>query len=324
MTYPADTTGTPAARRPRVVILGGGFAGLTAARTLRRAPVEITLIDRTNHHLFQPLLYQVATAALDPSDITAPIRFLLRRQENATVLLARVESVDTGRRLVHLDTGMERDGKAPPKRSLPYDFLIVATGARHAYFGHEEWEPLAPGLKSLEDAIEIRRRFLLAFEHAEMALDPDEEQEHLTFVVVGGGPTGVELAGVLPQIARRTLRRDFRHIDPARARVLLLEGGERVLPAFPPEISARARRDLEALGVEVRTRCLVTRIEPDAVYAGEERIPARTVFWGAGNQASPLGRTLGVPVDRAGRVPVEDDLSIPGHPRCSWWGTLPP
>jgi NADH dehydrogenase len=301
-----------ARERPRVVILGGGFGGLYAARRLRTEPVDVTLIDRTNHHLFQPLLYQVATAALAPSDITAPIRFLLRHQRHTTVLLAEARQVDVERRVVLIDDG----------REVPYDYLIVATGSRHAYFGHDEWEPHAPGLKSLDDALEIRRRFLLAFEEAEKSESSSTRDALLTFVLIGGGPTGVELAGMLQEIAQQGLREDFRRIDPTRTRVILLEGGPRLLPSFPEKLSAIARRDLEELGVEVRTNSMVTRVEPDAVYVGAERIPACTVFWAAGNAASPLAHSLGVPLDRVGRVPVERDLSLPGHPEVFVVGDL--
>jgi NADH dehydrogenase len=301
------------AGRPRVVILGGGFGGLHAARALRRAPVEVTLIDRTNHHLFQPLLYQVATASLSPADITAPVRWLLRGQRNATVLLGEVLEVDVDRRLVRL---------ADDFAAVPYDYLIVATGARHAYFNHPEWEALAPGLKSIDDALVIRNRFLLAFEEAERTDDPEERDAWLTFVIVGGGPTGVELAGALPPIARRAMRRDFRRIDTALTRVILLEGGPRVLPTFPERTSAAAQRALEELGVEVRTSSIVTDVQADAVCVGDERIRARTVLWAAGNAASPIGATLGAPLDRAGRVLVEPDLSIPGHPEVFVVGDL--
>jgi NADH dehydrogenase len=295
------------------VILGGGFAGLTAARTLRRADVDITVIDRTNHHLFQPLLYQVATAVLAPSDITVPIRWRLRNQKHTTVLLAEAREIDVERRIVYLD-----DERKP----VGYDFLIVATGARHSYFGHDEWEDIAPGLKSIADAYELRRRFLLAFEYAEKTDDPAERDAYQTFVIVGAGPTGVELAGIIPDTARNAFRKDFRRIDTTRTRVVLLEGGQRVLPSFVEELSAKALEDLHELGVEVRLNSLVTRIEPGAVYVGEERIPTHTVFWAAGNAASPLGRTLGVPTDRAGRVQVEPDLSIPGHPEVFVVGDL--
>jgi NADH dehydrogenase len=296
---------TAAAARPRVVIVGGGFAGLSAAKALASAPVEVTLLDRANHHTFQPLLYQVATAVLAPSEIASPIRWLLRRQRNVTVLLASVDRVDLSRRTVIADGGA---------MEMPYDYLILAPGARHAYFSHPEWETLAPGLKSLEDAHEMRRRFLLAFEEAEKCDDARETESWLTFVIVGGGPTGVELAGILPEVARHGIARDFRRIDTRRTRVILLEGGPRVLPSFSGRLSERARRDLTELGVEVRTGALVTRIEPDAVYVSDERIACRTVFWAAGNAASPLATSVGAPLDRAGRVLVEPDLSAPGHP----------
>ena len=303
----------PGAARPRVVIVGGGFAGLSAAKALAAAPVEVTLLDRSNHHTFQPLLYQVATAVLAPSEITSPIRWLLRRQANVTVLLVAVDRVDVVRRVVIADGGT---------MEMPYDYLILATGARHAYFSHPEWEALAPGLKSLEDAREMRRRFLLAFEEAEKSAHAPEREAWLTFVIVGGGPTGVELAGVLPEVARRGIARDFRRIDTRRTRVVLLEAGPRVLPSFAEWISERARRDLTDLGVEVRTGALVTRIEPDAVYVGDERIACRTVFWAAGNAASPLAKSLGAPLDRVGRVMVEPDLSVPEHPEIFVAGDL--
>jgi NADH:ubiquinone reductase (H+-translocating) len=292
------------ARRPHVVIVGGGFGGMRAARTLAKAPVDVTVVDRTNHHLFQPLLYQVATAVLAPSDITIPIRYVLRKQRNVTVLMAEVRDVDLASRVLYLDD---------ERRELRYDFLILAAGARHSYFGHDEWEDDAPGLKSISDAYELRRRFLTAFEEAEKANTREEKQEWLTFVVVGGGATGVELAGIIPDTAQ-AFRRDFRTIDTCATRVVLVEGGPRVLPAFPEDLAERARRDLQSLRVEVRTGSIVTRVAPDGVYIGEERIPSRTVFWAAGNAASPLGKLLGVPLDRAGRVLVGPDLSIPGHP----------
>jgi len=297
---------------PRVVIVGGGFGGLYAARGLRTATAAVTVIDRANHHLFQPLLYQVATAVLAPSDIASPLRWLLRRQRNTTVLLAEATSVDPVKRVVHLDRSED----------VPYDYLLLATGARHSYFGKPEWEALAPGLKSLDDAREMRRRFLLAFEEAERTDDPEERRAALTFVIVGGGPTGVELAGMLPEVARYSMRNDFRRFDISKTRVLLLEGGPRLLPTYPEELSARAKRDLEQLGVEVRTSSYVTGIEPDHVCIGSERIPTRTIFWAAGNQASPLGRSLGAPLDRAGRVLVEPDLSVPGHPEIFVCGDL--
>jgi NADH dehydrogenase len=292
-------------RRPRVVIVGGGFGGLYAARALKRANADIVVLDRTNHHLFQPLLYQVATAAVAPTNITAPIRWLLRRQRNTTTLMLAVVGIDTERRVVHTRDGPE----------IAYDYLILAAGARHSYFQHPEWEPLAPGLKSVDDAIELRRRLLRAFERAELIENPDERVPWLTFVLVGGGPTGVELAGMIPTMATHTLPREFRRIAHDTARVILLEGGPRVLPTYPEALSEHARRDLVSLGVEVRTGALVTSVEPGVVRVGaDEVIRANTVMWAAGNAASPLGKTLGVPVDRMGRVPVNPDLSIPGHP----------
>jgi NADH dehydrogenase len=297
-------------RKPRIVIVGMGFGGLYAARALKRADAAITVLDRTNHHLFQPLLYQVATALLAPTDITAPIRWLLRKQSNTTVLMTSVTEVDPERRVVRTQDG-----------DFPYDFLILATGARHAYFGHPEWERYAPGLKSIDDAIELRRRILLAFERAEI-VDEAERQGWLTFVLVGAGPTGVELAGMISTMARHGLPREFRRCDPSKARVLLLEGGPRVLPTYPAHLSERARRDLVDLGVEVRTGALVTNVEEGAVSVGDETIRARTVIWTAGNAASPVGRFLGSPTDRAGRVQVEPDLSIPGHPELFVIGDL--
>ena len=299
--------------RRQIVIIGGGFGGLTAARALRNVDADVTVIDRTNHHLFQPLLYQVATAELEPGDITAPIRWILRRQQNTTVFLGEARSIDVDRKVVCLDY---------ENREIPYDYLIVATGSRHAYFGREDWEPLAPGLKAIEDGTEIRRRFLLAFERAEKSMNETERNDYLTFVIVGGGPTGVELSGTFPMIARKALYPDFRHIDTRKTRVILLEGGPRILPSFPESLASIAYRDLTDLGVEVHTNSVVTRIEPDAVYVGEERYPTRTVFWAAGNAASPLGKTLGVPVDQVGRVMVESDLSIPGHPEVFVAGDL--
>ena len=300
-------------KRRQVVIIGGGFGGLTAAKTLRNVDADVTVIDRTNHHLFQPLLYQVATAALAPSDITSPIRWILRRQQNTRVFLGEVCSIDTGRKVVCMDY---------ENREIPYDYLIVATGSRHAYFGHEDWEPIAPGLKAIEDGTEMRRRVLLAFERAEKATDEAEKSDYLTFVIVGGGPTGVELSGALPMIARKALYSDFRRIDTRQTRVILLEGGPRILPSFPESLASVAHRNLGELGVEVHTNSVVTRIERDAVYVGAQRFPTRTVFWAAGNAASPLGKTLGVPVDHAGRVVVQPDLSIPGHPEVFIAGDL--
>jgi NADH dehydrogenase len=289
---------------PHVVILGGGFAGLYAAQGLAGAAVRITVIDRQNHHLFQPMLYQVATAALSPSDIASPIRSILREQQNAEVLLGEVSEIRAADRKVALTDGSTVD----------YDYLIVATGARHSYFGRDDWEVFAPGLKSLEDAEEIRRRVLTSFERAERETDPVKRHSHLTFVVVGGGPTGVEVAGALAEVRRYALRRDFRHIDPGEATVMLLEGGDRLLPSYPAELSDRAKNDLRRLGVEVRVQTLVTDIHAGYVVAGGWTIPSRTVIWAAGNVASPLTKSLGVPLDRAGRVLVEPDCSVPGHP----------
>ncbi len=290
---------------PHVVIVGGGFGGLYTARALASRPVRVTLLDRRNHHLFQPLLYQVATAALNPSDIATPLRSILRQAANVTVLLAEVESVDlAGRRLV-LDEG-----------ELGYDALVLAAGAGNSYFGHDDWEPFAPSLKTLEDALEIRRRVLLAYEAAERARDGAEQRALLTSVVIGGGPTGVELAGALAEISRETIARDFRLIDPTKARIVLVEAGPRVLASFPEPLPGRAASALARIGVEVRTGALVTRVTPDAVWLGGEQIRARTVLWAAGVAAAPLTRTLGVPLDRAGRVLVEPDLSLPGHPEA--------
>jgi NADH:ubiquinone reductase (H+-translocating) len=290
--------------RPKVVIIGGGFGGLYAARALRDAAVDVTVIDRTNHHVFQPLLYQVATATLAPTDIAAPIRWLLHAQKNTEVLLAEAREVVPGARIVRCDGGLE----------LHYDFLIVAAGARHSYFGHDDWEHRAPGLKSVADAIELRRRWLLAFERAERASDATERQTNMTFVIVGGGPTGVELAGMLPTIARFALPKDFRRIDTASARIILIEGGPRLLPTFPEDLSARAERDLVELGVEVRTNARVTNVGDGFVEMGSERIDAGTILWAAGNAASSLGASLGATRDRMGRVEVNEDLSIAGHP----------
>ncbi len=298
-------------RWPHVVIIGGGFGGLNAARALARAPVRITLLDRRNHHLFQPLLYQVATAALNPSDIAYPIRSALAHQRNARVLLAEARSIDVATRTVALDGG-----------ELQYDYLILATGATHSYFGKDQWAKLAPGLKSVEDAIEIRRRIFIAYEAAERESDPRAQEEFLTFAVVGGGPTGVELAGMLPVVARASMRAEFRRADPASSRVVLLEGGPRILPGFPEDLAAHAANDLRQLGVDVRTGSIVTHVDAEGVNIGEERLAARTVFWAAGNAASPLGASLGAPLDRAGRVLVNGDLSVPGHPEIFVVGDL--
>ncbi len=289
---------------PHVVIVGGGFAGLYTARGLADAPVRITVVDRENHHLFQPMLYQVATAALASSNIASPIRSILSRQPNAEVLMGEVVSIQPDPRTVTLADGS----------TLNYDYLILATGARHSYFGHDEWEMLAPGLKSLEDAEEIRRRILLSFERAERESDPVKRHAHLTFVVIGGGPTGVEVAGALAEIRRHALRRDFRHIDPREATVMLIEGGPRILSSYPAELAERAKYELRRLGVEVREQTMVTEIRPGLIQASGWTIPTQTVVWAAGNVASPIMQTLGTPLDRAGRAIVEPDCSVPGHP----------
>lgn len=290
--------------RPRVVIVGGGFGGLKAIRALRGANVDVTLIDRHNYHLFQPLLYQVATAELGTGEIAWPIRHLLRRQAGTTTVLGTVVGVDAQGRKVELADGTR----------IPYDYLILATGARHAYFGHDEWEPFAPGLKTLEDATAIRRKLLLAFEAAEQEPDPARRKALLTFAIVGAGPTGVELAGAVVELAHTSLREDFRTIRPEDVRVVLIEAGPRVLAAFAPQLSGYAVGALERLGAEVRLNAAVTVVDRDGVVAGGERIAARTVLWAAGVQASPAARWLDAPADRAGRIKVEPDLSVPGHP----------
>src|SRR6202167_4258501 len=288
-----------------VVIIGGGFGGIAAAQALKHAPVRLTMIDRRNHHLFQPLLYQVATAALNPADIAAPIRRILRRQRNASVILGDATAINTRQKIVQLLDG-----------EVAYDYLIVASGATHSYFGHDEWLGPAPGLKTLEDAVEIRRRVLVAYEAAEREVDPAEVANWMTFVIIGGGPTGVEMAGALAEISRRVLERDFRRIDPSRARIVLIEAGAKLLPAMSPESSASARRQLERLGVEIVTDSPVTAIDDRGVTHGGRRLDSRTVIWAAGVAASPLGRALGaavgVALDRAGRVVVNQDLSVPG------------
>jgi NADH:ubiquinone reductase (H+-translocating) len=298
--------------RPRVVIIGGGFGGLYCARALARLPVQVTLLDRRNHHLFQPLLYQVATAALNPSDIAQPIRAILRKQSNVEVLMAEVTSVDApGRRV------LVGDGKP-----VPFDYLVVATGATHSYFGHDEWQKRAPGLKTLEDAIEIRKRILSAFEEAERAEDPAIQQQWLTFVIVGGGPTGVELAGAIAEVSFTTLKRDFRRIDPSRARVILLEGSPNLLAAYAPELQLKAVEQLRKLGVDVRTSRQVSQIDDHGVTVAGEHIAARTVLWGAGVAASPLAKSLGAPLDKAGRVLVTPTLNVPGSDRIFVIGDL--
>jgi NADH dehydrogenase len=295
---------TTASAVPRVVVIGGGFGGLTAARALKKAPVEVLLIDRRNHHVFQPLLYQVATAGLSPGDIAAPIRWILRHQPNARVWMGDVASIDPAAKLLHLTDGAQ----------VPWDYLIVAAGATHAYFGHDEWHLHAPGLKTLEDALDARRRVLLAFEQAERETDRARQRRLLTFVVVGGGPTGVEMAGSLAEISRHALANDFRAIDPESARVILIEGGPNILGAYPEELSQFARRSLERLGVNVWTGSVVTNVTEGKVHVGGETIEAGTILWAAGVSASPLGAKLGVPLDRAGRVLVNDDLTVPGYP----------
>jgi NADH dehydrogenase len=286
---------------PHVVVVGAGFGGLNTVRALRRARVRVTLVDRRNHHLFQPLLYQVATAALSPADIAYPVRSILRHQQNAAVLLAEAVAVDRAARELVLSDGR-----------LPFDYLVLATGARHAYFGHDAWEKNAPGLKTLEDALEIRRRILLAFERAEREPDEPRRRALVTFVIVGGGPTGVELAGAIGEISRQVMVSDFRAIDPREAQIVVLEAGPRILPSFPEDLALRAQESLRALGVEVRTGCPVTAMGNGFVEAGGTRIAAATILWAAGVRASPLAATVGAPLDRVGRVLVEPDLSIPG------------
>lgn len=302
---PCRGTAVPALRRPRVVIVGAGFGGLEAARALRRVPAEVTLVDRRNHHLFQPLLYQVATAALSPGDIAWPIRTVFRGQRNVTVLLAAATGVDLDARLLRIDG----DGGA-----IPYDVLVLATGATHGYFGHEDWARFAPGLKTIEDATELRRRLLLAFERAELAEDPSERERQLTFAVIGGGPTGVELAGAISELARHTLRGEFRRIDTRAARVLLIEAGPRVLGNLPATLSATARASLERMGVTVTTDDPVTGVGTEGVTLASGLVPAATIFWAAGVRASSAAEWLGTQADRAGRVVVAPDLSVPGHP----------
>ncbi|HEY6206116.1 MAG TPA: NAD(P)/FAD-dependent oxidoreductase [Chthoniobacterales bacterium] len=297
--------------RPHVLILGGGFGGLEAAKKLACKEIRVTVIDRTNYHLFQPLLYQVATAALSPADIASPIRAVLSKCKNMEVILADVQSVDVERKKVRL-----------AETELGYDYLIVATGARHSYFGHPEWEKVAPGLKSLEDAVEIRRRILMAFEYAEKITDEAARKAAMTFVVIGGGPTGVEMAGAIAEIARYTLAKDFRHIDPSQARVILIEGEPRVLAPYPEDLQISAMKQLAALGVEIRTGVHATNLTEAGLNVGEEFIPCRVKVWAAGNLASSIGQSLGAPVDRVGRVIVNNDLTIPGHPEVQVIGDL--
>jgi NADH:ubiquinone reductase (H+-translocating) len=299
------------AKKPRVIIVGSGFGGLEAAKKLACKDVHVTVIDRTNYHLFQPLLYQVATAALSPADIAAPVRAVLSKCRNVEVILAEVQSVDVDAKKVKT-----------VDLAIDYDYLILATGARHSYFGHDEWETLAPGLKSLEDAIELRRRILLAFEYAEKITDEAARRAALNFVIIGGGPTGVEMAGAIAEISRHTLAKNFRHIDPSQARVILIEGEPRLLAAYPEDLSASARKQLEDLGVEVRTGARATNLTEQGVQVNGEFIPCRVKIWAAGNTASFVGKTLGAPVDRCGRVIVNDDLTIAGHPEVQVIGDL--
>lgn len=296
---------------PRVVIIGAGFGGLEAAKHLGDKPVRVTVVDHTNYHLFQPLLYQVATAALSPADIAAPIRGVLSKYENITVILAEAQAV-------HLEARTVRTSE----QVINYDYLILATGARHSYFGHPEWEKLAPGLKSLEDAVEIRRRILMAFEFAEKTADAEERAAAMNFVIIGGGPTGVEMAGAIAEIARETLAKDFRHIDPSTARVILVEGDKRVLSSYPEDLSASALKQLQELGVEVITGTHAQNLTDKGLEVAGKFIPCRVKIWAAGNVASFVGKTLGVPVDRAGRVIVQNDLTVPGHPEVQVIGDL--
>ena len=305
---PSVRPGAPADRSPsgsplRVVILGAGFAGLAAAKALGKAPVALTVIDRHNYHLFQPLLYQVATAGLSPAEIATPIRSILRHQRNTQVLLGRVEAIDKAERLVHVDG-----------RLVPYDVLIVATGARHGYFGQDHWEQVAPGLKQIDDATRLRHRILLAFETAETSDDPDERRRLLNFVIIGGGPTGVELAGAIAELAKVALARDFRQVDPRASRIILVESGPRVLASFPEKLSAFAKTALERLGVEVRLGHPATAVDAGGVVVDRQRIESRTVVWAAGVAASPAAKWLDAEHDRAGRVMVGADLTLPGHP----------
>ena len=297
--------------KPHVIIVGAGFGGLEAAKKLACEDVRVTVIDRTNYHLFQPLLYQVATAALSPADIAAPVRAILSKCRNVEVILVEVQSVD-----------VEAKKVKTADLEIDYDYLILATGARHSYFGHNEWEKLAPGLKSLEDAVELRRRILLAFEYAEKATHEAARRAAMNFVIIGGGPTGVEMAGAIAEISRYTLAKDFRHINPSEARVILIEGEPRLLAAYPPDLSESARKQLADLGVEVRTSTRATNLTEDGVQTGDELIPCRVKIWAAGNNASFVGKTLGAPADRVGRVIVNDDLTIPGHPEVQVIGDL--
>lgn len=299
------------AQKPHVVIIGGGFGGLEAAKKLGSESVQLTVIDRTNHHLFQPLLYEVATAALSPADIAAPIRAVLTKHENIEVILAEVQSIDVAAKTVNT-----------AERAISYDFLILATGSRHSYFGNDEWEKVAPGLKSLEDAVEIRRRLLMAFEYAEKIEDEAARRAAMTFAIIGGGPTGVEMAGAIAEISRYTLAKDFHHINPSDARVILVEGGDRILSGFPEKLSESALKQLQEIGVEVRLNARATNLSDAGLEIGGEFIPCRVKIWAAGNAASVLGKSLGAPLDRAGRVIVNEDLTIPDHPEVQVIGDL--
>src|SRR5712671_4460758 len=289
--------------RPRVIIVGAGFGGIEAAKSLRHEAVDVIVIDRQNHHCFQPLLYQVATAALSPADVAWPIRHILRKQDNATVLMADVRGVDTGKRVLRTD-----------QIDIPYDYLVLATGATHSYFGHDEWADVAPGLKRIEDATRIRRRILIAFERAELAADTAERKRLLTFAIVGGGATGVEMAGAISEVARQSLAKDFRHIDPTSARIVLIEAGPRIMPAFPENLADYVRRTLAKKGVEVMTSARVVLCDARGVALEHGRLDAGTIIWAAGVVASPAAQWLNVEHDRAGRVRVNADLSVPGHP----------
>jgi len=293
----------PDTKPPKVLIIGAGFGGLECARALKKAPVSVTVLDRHNHHTFQPLLYQVATAAISPADIAWPVRSILRDQKNAEVLMCSIKSIDTEAKIVHAS-----------RHDLPYDYLVIATGVTHSYFGHDEWQNAAPGLKSLTDATKIRSRVLISFERAETADTEEDRKRLLTFIVIGGGPTGVEMAGAIAEIARHALRYDFRHIDPRSARILLIEGGPRILPAFPEDLSAYAQRSLEKMGVEVMTSSMVTDVRRDGVSLGDKTIESEAIIWAAGVVAGPAARWIGAAHDRAGRIRVGKDLSVPGHP----------
>ncbi|HWK87724.1 MAG TPA: NAD(P)/FAD-dependent oxidoreductase [Xanthobacteraceae bacterium] len=297
------TTSDSTNAQPKVLIIGAGFGGLECARALKNAPVSVTVLDRHNHHTFQPLLYQVATAAISPADIAWPVRSILRRQQNAEVLMCAIKSIDTKNKIVHAS-----------RHDLPYDYLVIATGVTHSYFGHDDWQAYAPGLKSLTDATKIRSRVLISFERAETADTDADRKRLLTFIVIGGGPTGVEMAGAIAEIARHALRYDFRHINPSKARIILIEGGPRILPAFPEDLSAYAQRSLEKMGVEVMTSSLVTKVEPDGVMLGDRKIESEAIIWAAGVTAGPAAQWIGAAHDRAGRIKVGKDLSVPEHP----------